>query len=332
MKGPPAPQVPNEMISQINPTLLDRFARLMEAQHLAHAYLFIGPEGIGKTQTALALAQLLNCDRREKGPACGICPTCVRIHNLQHPDVHLFKKPDGKECISIDQIRDLIGQSQLRSYEARSKVFMILEAECLTAEGSNAFLKTLEEPAPNTLFILTSSVPEQVFDTIRSRCQPIYFFPQPLRMLAQELAKDYSIEPALAFGLAYFAQGCPAEGRRLQEGDFWRKKNDIINEIVYNRQSETFFKKILGDKIKIKQALQVTLSWLRDLLMVKAAGNSGELVNFDRRNDLQKSQSQFSLKDLHELSQEVTAAFLALNENLNVKVALALIKEKLCQS
>lgn len=138
----------------------------------SHAYLFYGPEGVGKTTTARAFAAGLICADR----GCGTCNTCRRVlHELTHPD--LFELvPEGND-IRIEQIREILRDAARRPFEiqSRAKVYVIHEADAITLEAANALLRTLEEPPSHVRFILISERPEKILPTISSRCQHIAF-------------------------------------------------------------------------------------------------------------------------------------------------------------
>ena len=122
---------------------------------LAHAYLFLGPEGAGKTATALAFAKALVCGSEAGG--CGVCPACRRADAGVHPDIHIIEHGEETSEIKISQIRKLQEELSLTPFEAQKKAAVIDDAERLNPEASNAFLKTLEEPSRGTVLILTAS-------------------------------------------------------------------------------------------------------------------------------------------------------------------------------
>ncbi len=135
----------------------------------SHAYLFFGPEGVGKKTMAFAFAMTLNCP--EGG--CGICPSCTKVEALSHPDF-FYLEPEGN-FITLEQIKEVRHRAALKSMENDIKVFIIDEADKMTPEAANALLKVLEEPPPNLVFILLTTNLKGVLPTIISRCQPIIF-------------------------------------------------------------------------------------------------------------------------------------------------------------
>ena len=150
-----------------------RAAEALAAQiasgEVAHAWLLLGPAGSGKRPAAQAVAAALNCTVAP-GTGCGECSVCLRIARRRFPDVHHIV-PEGP-LIPVDTIREQVIPEATRStFEGRYKVFIIEEAEKMNDPAQNSLLKTLEEPQPETIFILISSRPEELLDTIRSRCR-----------------------------------------------------------------------------------------------------------------------------------------------------------------
>src|SRR5215213_4689721 len=129
-------------------------ARQVSGDASGHAWLLLGPRGSGKLAAATAMAAALNC-REEPGVGCGRCSSCARALRHRHPDIHLIA-PEGP-LIPVDVIRDLVVPEAARSpFEGRTKVFVILEADRMNPAAQNALLKTVEEPQPDTVFILVS--------------------------------------------------------------------------------------------------------------------------------------------------------------------------------
>jgi hypothetical protein len=148
--------------------LLLETARLGE---LHHAILCHGPSAATLRETALGIARTLNCLNRTTGDGC---TSCQRIERRIHPDVHFIEVAGEKKMISVEQIREIVAAATLRPYEGRNKVFVIDPANALSVGGSNSLLKTLEEPAGDTTFILLTRSPDLLLPTIRSRCQMIF--------------------------------------------------------------------------------------------------------------------------------------------------------------
>ena len=138
---------------------------------LHHAVILHGPSPEALREAAIRLAKALNCLNRTTGDDC---LACQRIDRRIHPDVHMIEVGSERKLISVEQIRDLVADAALRPYEGRNKVFIIDPADALSPGGSNSLLKTLEEPARDTTFILLTRSPDLLLPTIRSRSQAIY--------------------------------------------------------------------------------------------------------------------------------------------------------------
>jgi DNA polymerase III delta prime subunit len=138
---------------------------------LHHAIILHGPSAPLLRDTAVRLAKTLNCVNATTGDDCA---SCLRIDRRSHPDVHFVEAAADRKLISIEQIRDIVGEATLRPYEGRNKVFIIDPADGLSVSGSNSLLKTLEEPTRDTTFVLLTRSPDLLLPTIKSRSQHIY--------------------------------------------------------------------------------------------------------------------------------------------------------------
>jgi DNA polymerase-3 subunit delta' len=184
---------------------------------LHHAYLFGGPEGVGKRTAALALARAANCQAPGATDGCGECPSCRKITRDLHPDVMVIAEeramakagrwePKGgrtpSKDIVVDQIRDLVDHRlALKRVEARRRFVIVDPADAMNVQAQNAFLKTLEEPPEGTTVVLVASRPDVLLPTIRSRCLRITFAPRPLTLDADALAeRKQALEAAAALG------------------------------------------------------------------------------------------------------------------------------------
>lgn len=138
---------------------------------LHHAIILHGPMPALLRDVSVRLAKTLNCLGGSTGDDCA---SCVRIDRRMHPDVHFIEAAADKKLISIEQIRELVGDAVMRPYEGRNKVFIVDPADGLSVSGSNSLLKTLEEPPRDTTFLLLTRSPDLLLPTIKSRSQQIY--------------------------------------------------------------------------------------------------------------------------------------------------------------
>jgi len=271
--------------AQINSAAMQRFSRLMANHRLAHAYLLVGPQDSGKTQTALGLAQLVNCESQTLKP-CGECAACRKIASGNHPDVHMIGN-DEMDSIKIEDIRFLLSRAHLMAYEARTKVFIIRNVELMTLEAANALLKTLEEPASNTLMILTTSVLEANLDTIKSRCHIVKFFPK------EEIIPN---------------------------------NRKVLDEMLLNRHNDNFLKELVSNPQETTQALRLLLSFFRDAILFKSGISKTALVHQDCLKELEKF-AALRFEDLALIIRQIVQTKKLVDEHLNVKMSLSLLRE-----
>ena len=201
------PQTFDDLVGQ---THVSRTLKNAVAQNrLAHAYLFVGPRGIGKTSTARILAKSINC---VKGPTvipCGECDNCQEIAAGNSLDVIEI---DGASNRGIDDVRELRDNVRYAPAKGRYKIYIIDEVHMLTKEAFNALLKTLEEPPPHVKFIFATTEPDKVLATILSRCQRFDLHRIPANLIAQHLQfiagkEKITLEPAAAHAIARGAEG-----------------------------------------------------------------------------------------------------------------------------
>src|SRR4026208_2413234 len=136
---------------------------------LAHAFLFCGPRGVGKTTCARILAKTINCEHQTKdGEACNKCQSCISFNEGTSMNIHEL---DAASNNSVDDIRTLVDQVRFAPQAGKYKVYIIDEVHMLSSSAFNAFLKTLEEPPPYAIFILATTEKHKIIPTILSRCQ-----------------------------------------------------------------------------------------------------------------------------------------------------------------
>src|SRR5262249_39664149 len=148
---------------------IEAFQRAVQRHRLAHAYLFVGPPGVGKRLFALELAKALLCETpAPRLEACDRCPPCVLVEAGTHPDFFPGDRPEGSHELPIEVMRELCGNFSLKSARGRGKVALLDDADDLNDAAANCFLKTLEEPPPRSVLILIGTTAERQLATILS--------------------------------------------------------------------------------------------------------------------------------------------------------------------
>ena len=191
------------------PHVVQTLRNAVEMDRVAHAYLFAGPRGTGKTSLAKILAKALNCERGPTTSPCKECESCRTIHDATSIDVIEL---DAASHRGIDDIREIRDRVALQPVRGRRKVYIIDEAHMLTKEASNAVLKTLEEPPPHVVFVLCTTEMTAMLPTIRSRCQRFAFVRPGLPEISTVLhriarAESIEVEPAAVAMIARSAAG-----------------------------------------------------------------------------------------------------------------------------
>lgn len=230
-------------------TAVDTLRRGLASGRTHHAYLFEGPDGVGKELAAFGLAQALVCERRAAGEpeACGACRACARagpradLNRPVHPDVVVLERglydpaalgrrsPETQD-LSIDQVRTLVlARAAFPPHEGRAKVFIVRRAEELSNAAANALLKTLEEPGAKTHFVLLSSTPDALLPTIRSRTLRIRFGPLPDDVVAALLAERGSDRAAAT---ALLAGGSMATALVIVDPEATARRDEFVSRAL----------------------------------------------------------------------------------------------------
>ena len=286
------PQTFDDLVGQahVSRTLKNAVAQ----NRLAHAYLFVGPRGIGKTSTARILAKALNC---EKGPTVtpdGTCDNCREIAAGNSLDV---LEIDGASNNGVEQVRELRDNVRYAPSKSRYKIYIIDEVHMLTTAAFNALLKTLEEPPPHVKFIFATTEPQKVLATIVSRCQRFDLHRIPAKLIADHLQfiagkEKITLEPAAAHAIARGAEGGlrDAESMLDQLVAFCGEKiaeTDVLNVFGFTSEQTVIdlTGKILGNETAgaldvlyeqceagkdMMRLMSDLISYLRDLLVFKA--------------------------------------------------------------
>jgi len=296
---------------------------------IPHAYLFSGIHGIGKSTAATAMAKALNC-RVNNDDFCDLCISCKKIEHHHHPDILWIKPEEG--YIKIDQIRRMQDQIKYKPYEGKNKVVIIEKAEKMNLQSSNCLLKTLEEPPLHTVLILLTTAPYQLLPTIRSRCQRIMFQPLCANLILEILKERYPGKNGELKLIASLSCGSVGKAIRWMEGDLLKDRKLLFEKINrLNNVTEILdLAESFGEnKEALMEILDLLKLWLRDLLIFKETNQLTYIINKDLKNDLSKISCLLSYSDLFEKMQALDETQLALQGNVNPRLALETMLLKL---
>lgn len=235
---------------------VDWFRRTLRRGRLSHAYVFAGPDGVGKRLFAKKLAQCLFCQRHsnEELLACGECSGCKQVLAGSHPDLHEVARKPGKSELTIDL---LLGPTENRGREGLCydlsrlpmsgdrKIAILDDVTTMNTEATNAFLKTLEEPQPHALIVLIADNLDALLPTIRSRCQTIRFDPLSSRDIAELLIQLEKVtDPAEAAALAELSGGSLAVAAQLIDPGLRE-----LRDALYQQLAGEFNSSVLAEKL-----------------------------------------------------------------------------------
>jgi len=287
---------------------------------VAHAYLFTGPRGMGKATLARELAKALNCTR-ERGDACDRCASCRRITGGNHPDL-LRIQPDGA-AVKIEQVRALQKELWLRPVEGAYRVGVVEEADKMTAEAANSFLKTLEEPPPHAVLILLAEQPYALLPTVTSRCQVLAF--RRVATPALEAFLSARLQPGRGDArlLAILAGGNPGRALALQSSGTWELVRRQVLELPA-RLGAAGGGELLAlpepGKEDWTMYLELLLLYFRDLLLYRL-GVKEAISHLDREQEIRVWAEGLSLRHILEALSLIHRTIDAARKNANRQLA-----------
>jgi DNA polymerase III subunit gamma/tau len=316
------PQTFRDLVGQTHVT--ETLANAIKNNRVAHAYIFSGARGVGKTTAARILAKALNCAKGPTSEPCGECDSCKEIAAGTSLDVIEI---DAASNRGIDQIRELREMVRYAPASARSKVVILDEAHMLTGEASNALLKTLEEPPDRVIFVMATTEPENLADTIRSRSQHFHFRALTFAEISgrlKEIAEkeNLKIEPGAMAVIARMAEGSLRDALSLLEqaraycGDTISDRevrellgvvpDDALDELV-GAIAEASADRALAlvhtfqrEGRNLQHFCREAIRHMRNLLIARVCGAESDLIAAtpDQRPALAKAAAQFSEEDL----------------------------------
>ena len=309
---------------------------------VAHAYLFYGPESIGKKLAAIEFAKALNCTAPGADGACDACASCRKIEQRIHPDFFLLEPtkttPSAKEgAIRIDDVRELQKKLGLQPYEGKTKVAVVDSTELMNLQAGNSFLKTLEEPSPATVLILIASNLHQLLPTVISRCQRIQFRPLPSEVIKQILKSQGDIGQEDLDLRAAYSRGQVSRALEYNTAQSNQYRQELVKMIetvsldhvevvfewarVWSKQSDT-----------LSTVLDQLMSLLRDLAYIKTTSNPNDLYSKDLAKQLKPLAVKKTLPELLNMFDSVQQTKYALLANANTQLSLENMFLRFCDA
>ena len=301
----------------------------------SHAYLFTGPEQIGKTTLAKAFAQALVCEQAgapstNGGPSgdggpCGVCRACRRVSEGRYPDVQIISAE--KNWIQIDQIRALQMDASVAPLEGKRKVFVVEEIERATPAAANALLKTLEEPPPHVVLLLTSNRRDMVLPTVLSRCQVLGLRCLPVDDVADALQTRWGVSEDQAGLLARLSGGRLGWAvSAATDMQVWQTRNKYLDDLMtlaaeghVGRLNYAESLSRAGDSVET--ALGLWATWWRDVLLVQQ-GQTDAVLNLDRKSQLVQQAPLYRPEQVQGALTDLMQTLRRVRSNVNLRLAL----------
>jgi DNA polymerase-3 subunit delta' len=304
---------------------------------LAHAYLLVGPPHVGKMALALDLASALNCN--EGTPPCGSCRACQRIQQGKYPDVIVIDKYAGRDQkdrrkaseIGIDMVRELLQRgSSLPPYEGHYKVFIIDDADLMSAEAANCLLKTLEEPPQYVIILLLTSQENALLPTVVSRCQRFELKPVAVAEIESRLQTFDGLNPNKIKLLSRLSGGCLGWAISALSDDSYLQSRDLrlseFASLLTRSWSDrlSYIQQLPSDRNRVEEVIKLWLSWCRDVMLLKY--NCEEAItNLDKINDIKSWANMLTILEIKEFINSLNRMLVNLSYNANLHLLFEVI-------
>ena len=305
----------------------------MLTQHIVQgthrqAYLITGPESVGRRTLAVRFAQAVNCPQPvQPGEPCLDCQTCGQIERFVHPDLAVVESERAGKQLKVDQIRELQHGLSLTPYDAKYRIAILLRFEEANRQAANALLKTLEEPPPQVILILTAESADRLLPTIVSRCEVIRLRPVPSAVLKHGIQTNWQVPPAEADLLAHLSSGRPGYAFRLYQNpeELSQRKTWLDDQLNLLSSSTVdrfdYAESITKNSSHLSEILKVWLTFWHDVLLRSTNSNS-QITNIDYQETIDNLARELGQDQAHEMVVAIDMIFNHLDHNVNPRLAL----------
>ncbi len=310
--------------------VIDLFRRQRFQNQLPQSVLFVGLPSVGKSSVARYLARLVNCTAPT--PPCDTCSSCRKIIAENHPDVIIFD--DENTPLKIETIRDIQRAVSLSPIEGTYHVVIFCNFERATTSAANALLKTLEEPPPNAIIMLTAPDSELLLPTIVSRCQPYKLRPLPTAQIGEALQTVWHLPEEQATLLTRLAAGRLGWAiRTLHDEQLLARREQRLGDFLWlftaNRTERMRYAHELSqDSAILRETLLFWITLTRDFLLLRATCQT-PITNLDWADKLQPFVGKLTLQQLQQLTTRLRDTLIRLDYNVNPRLNTEILLLKL---
>lgn len=313
----------NDIVGQR--VIVESLKNALKNNMVSNGYIFSGPKGCGKSLMAFIFAMALNCMEEASLKPCGRCSSCVRTSSGNHPNVEVVK-PAGLS-IKIKQIREIISEAAKKPFENGYKVIIIENAEKMTSEAQDAFLKTLEEPPQNTVFILLSENYNLLLPTIISRCQVFQFKPVNGKEMKDFIAAGYDYKPEDIETAVKHSRGAVGKALELLQDKESRKERmeyiNILDKALCGDGIEALLTaaSVIESKEEAERFLEFSMTWFRDILIQRESQGKEDrlIINIDSLDRLEKHNSLLTGSKLNSIMEIIRDTMRYVKHNVSIK-------------
>jgi DNA polymerase-3 subunit delta' len=326
-----------DLVDQDHAVMLLRSAA--RGGRVSHAYLFVGPAGVGRFDTASAFAQRLNCERVADDDGCGQCRTCTLIAKGQYPDVRVVDVKRGlllhddaeerkKKIISIEQVRALRREVVYPPLEGLWKVYVFVDADQMQIEAGNSLLKVLEEPPPRVVIILLAESTVPMLPTVVSRCQLVRFSLVPASAIEEALVARYNVPKGKARFLSALAGGQLGKAITWATSEGALQMRERTLELLQRLEHADALDRmdaaegLAKEKDTLGDLLDIALFWYRDILVWQESQDESLLINLDCKEMISKLAAQVPTRALTARINAVEEAKDSIHRNVHPRLAL----------
>lgn len=313
--------------------ITDGLKHALSSGKIGHAYIFTGPKGIGKKTVARVFAGLLLCQKSEGEKRCGSCLSCQLFENGSNPDYHEIN-PEGSS-IGVDEIREVLSDIVVRPMYSEKKVYLITDAERMTAQAQNSLLKTLEEPPSYGVIILTTSNYGALLETIRSRTIKYSFRKNSRSEVKAVLQSKFGEGLAVADFVVSYSDGIIGTALELagsEEFTALREKTlEMLVKLRYSKLSDVFdnYAFFEANKEDVEVILDIALLFFRDLLAYKNTEDENILINYDKKDIIINNASVYPERRLIKCIEVIENTRRNIKQNANYQLSMEVMLMKL---